>query len=205
MKELGNAAEEVEPALVKWAFRQPDQSIKTRRKAAAAASGDSAQLPVPSEIGTEEESSWKEVRGRKRQALEAKNVKPKAASRVTGKGFDFLKKMGWKEGEGVGRNGQGIVEPIIPKPRLPSDKRGLGFTASKRRALGSNRFAPLENEEAPKIDFSIPLHKNFVKSAQVVGEDPNQVAKIEEALSKLKLDGTGSGSGAEKRDAGAAL
>merc|ERR1712243_305874 len=37
-----------------------------------------------------------------------------------------MKKMGWKEGDGLGKNLDGIVEPIKAKKKLNSN--GLGFT-----------------------------------------------------------------------------
>ncbi|CAD5226837.1 unnamed protein product [Bursaphelenchus xylophilus] len=41
-----------------------------------------------------------------------------------GKGFKLLKAMGWKQGAGLGRNEQGIAEPI--RSEIKNDRSGLG-------------------------------------------------------------------------------
>ncbi|CAO3636185.1 unnamed protein product [Cunninghamella blakesleeana] len=47
---------------------------------------------------------------------------------VKGKGNDLLKKMGWKQGEALGVNGQGIVEPILPT--IQQGRTGIGKSSS---------------------------------------------------------------------------
>ena len=41
----------------------------------------------------------------------------------------MLRKQGWKEGQGLGREQQGIVEPI--KPSLKFDSAGIGHDIAK--------------------------------------------------------------------------
>lgn len=41
-------------------------------------------------------------------------------------GTQLLKKMGWKEGEGLGKDSSGITEPIQPKGRSTRDFTGIG-------------------------------------------------------------------------------
>lgn len=48
--------------------------------------------------------------------------------RSTNKGFKMLAKMGWKEGESLGRDGTGLTEPVLVSQR--ADKAGLGAEAS---------------------------------------------------------------------------
>ncbi|CAG9540469.1 unnamed protein product [Cercopithifilaria johnstoni] len=53
------------------------------------------------------------------------------------RGFDMLKRMGWKQGTGLGRREDGIIEPVIGEVR--SNRAGLGlknevkFEVSKKR------------------------------------------------------------------------
>jgi hypothetical protein len=189
---------------------------KAAKKAVAAAASRDPVSATPN-LQVSEEETWTTIPAsgkrfsKKQKDLDAKKTpsSARASSGVTfvpsGKGVEFLKKMGWKEGEGIGRNGQGIVEPILPEPRLPSDKRGVGFTGpmpeAKRPKKGNNRFAALEEEKGKPMDLSIPLHERFVKSDQVVGGDRDSVTMVQEALSALTLDH----SGANKREATAAL
>ncbi|KAK3913979.1 Angiogenic factor with G patch and FHA domains 1 [Frankliniella fusca] len=44
--------------------------------------------------------------------------------RSTNKGFKMLSKMGWKEGESLGRDGTGLTEPVLVTQR--AEKAGLG-------------------------------------------------------------------------------
>jgi hypothetical protein len=63
-----------------------------------------------------------------------KPINPTTRSSLTvkissGKGNELLKKMGWKEGSGLGANCSGIVEPIdLVKPR---GKSGIGYSRKK--------------------------------------------------------------------------
>ena len=42
-----------------------------------------------------------------------------------GIGQKMLEKMGWKEGEGLGTNKDGIKDPVLSKPK--KNKKGLGY------------------------------------------------------------------------------
>jgi len=55
----------------------------------------------------------------------------KLASAGVGKGM--LEKMGWKDGEGLGSEGKGIVDPITLKYK--NDSKGIGFTGNPDAVL----------------------------------------------------------------------
>lgn len=48
-------------------------------------------------------------------------------------GFRMLKKMAWKEGEGLGKNKSGIVAPIVLE--VPDGREGLGRKAREEEVL----------------------------------------------------------------------
>jgi len=52
---------------------------------------------------------------------------------VGGLGAKMLAKMGWREGEGLGRTSDGIVEPIEIK--MKNDKKGVDFTKADNSRL----------------------------------------------------------------------
>ena len=43
-------------------------------------------------------------------------------------GSDWLRRMGWHPGQGLGKNGDGIAKPI--EPVATQGKQGLGFGAA---------------------------------------------------------------------------
>ena len=45
----------------------------------------------------------------------------------------MLEKMGWKDGEGLGSDGKGIVDPITLKYK--NDSKGVGFTGNPDAVL----------------------------------------------------------------------
>ncbi|KAK2571251.1 RNA-binding protein 10 [Acropora cervicornis] len=53
-------------------------------------------------------------------------------------GNQMLKAMGWTEGSGLGRDGQGIVDPIEAKMR--SQNAGLGLKGSNYGASSSDSY-----------------------------------------------------------------
>ena len=50
------------------------------------------------------------------------------------KGFKLLQQMGWKEGSGLGREGQGRVDPVLVEER--GERRGLGCHEPAPPAVG---------------------------------------------------------------------
>eukprot|EP00040_Diaphanoeca_grandis_P002998 m.23365 g.23365 ORF g.23365 m.23365 type:complete len:279 (+) comp14190_c0_seq1:120-956(+) len=52
--------------------------------------------------------------------------------RVSGIGESLLRKMGWKDGQGLGKDNGGIKNPIDPTLKFDGDTRGLGYNGPKR-------------------------------------------------------------------------
>ena len=50
-----------------------------------------------------------------------------------GVGRGLLEKMGWKDGQGLGSDGQGIVDPITLKYK--NDSKGVGFKGNPDAVL----------------------------------------------------------------------
>uniref|UniRef100_A0A914E9H5 Angiogenic factor with G patch and FHA domains 1 n=1 Tax=Acrobeloides nanus TaxID=290746 RepID=A0A914E9H5_9BILA len=64
------------------------------------------------------------------------------------KGFQLLKSMGWKEGEGLGKEGKGIVGPITST--VKTDRAGLGLPSTSTKPVAKTA-KDSEKEEILKI------------------------------------------------------
>ena len=98
-------------------------------------------------------------------------------------GMHLMKeKMGHIEGEGLGRNSDGISEAIRAKYRAPGDRSGLGYEAPEQlNPRGGKTANPFKRKQqfnqkndAP-IDFSKPM--KFVRAGEVVDEPAKKIAK----------------------------
>ena len=67
-----------------------------------------------------------------REKTETADVRQKLPQK--NKGFKLLQQMGWKEGSGLGREGQGRVEPVLVEER--GERRGLGCHEPAPPAVG---------------------------------------------------------------------
>lgn len=85
----------------------------------------------------------------------------------------MLEKMGWKEGEGLGRKRNGVLNPITPDERYHCSKMGLGTPVEVRMGITtSSNETPQEWPSQPKSDspqpWSLPSYlqkKNYKKGA----------------------------------------
>ena len=73
------------------------------------------------------------------------------APKVEGLGKTVLQKLGWVEGSGLGKNEQGIVEPIVEDGRKPRDTKGLGYHGVSIREKRETMVAPVEEEDRIRI------------------------------------------------------
>ena len=71
-------------------------------------------------------------------------------------GFKLLQKFGYSEGEGLGKDGQGIIEPLKVEKRPNKDFSGLGILERKRKRQEMSR----RNEEELK-DLREKLKQQF--------------------------------------------
>eukprot|EP00245_Coleochaete_scutata_P007635 TRINITY_DN2313_c0_g1_i1.p1 TRINITY_DN2313_c0_g1~~TRINITY_DN2313_c0_g1_i1.p1 ORF type:complete len:346 (-),score=103.59 TRINITY_DN2313_c0_g1_i1:277-1218(-) len=89
-------------------------------------------------------------------------------------GYRLLQKMGWK-GQGLGREEQGIVEPI--KPGNTEGKLGLG------KQEEDDFYTAPENVERRKLDVEIDLPEEVVKKREVAAEKEQ---KIKEEIKEVQ-------------------
>ncbi|XP_043196864.1 angiogenic factor with G patch and FHA domains 1-like isoform X2 [Amphibalanus amphitrite] len=68
------------------------------------------------------------------------------------KGFQLLQKMGWKEGSGLGREGQGRVEPVLAEER--AERRGLGCEEVVAPVVGKKQQRKTEVWQKTQERFS---------------------------------------------------
>ncbi|CAN7981974.1 unnamed protein product, partial [Ixodes pacificus] len=59
----------------------------------------------------------------------------RAAPVCEGIGMHLLRKMGWAPGEGLGKNKEGCLEPLLPS--IKTDKKGRPFSADSLASLGA--------------------------------------------------------------------
>eukprot|EP00854_Cymbomonas_tetramitiformis_P024688 gene24688-30047_t len=112
-------------------------------------------------------------------------------------GSKLLKKMGWKEGEGIGLQGDGIKDPI--NVHVQTDKAGIGCKASHQEKLSDEvrpgKRARHSREEKDRVgrkskEFTDPLqyglHRGDIRamdkatSAARKGDNEHLAAQLEE-------------------------
>ena len=102
--------------------------------------------------------------------LEASLDKPIDSSNI---GFRLLAKMGWTQGQGLGRLGQGIKEPI--RMQLNVDGLGLG------KAEEAEKYINPEN-----INEFIPVAIARNERSEIIGEE-EQMRRLEKAKKQEEL------------------
>ncbi|KAK6731123.1 hypothetical protein RB195_007533 [Necator americanus] len=103
---------------------QPEQKIVYRDRAKERREAFGLDPGVSDFSRGKEFGGWNEDVLRKES--EAASMRPLGDDNI---GSRLLKGMGWREGQGVGRNGQGIVNPIEPTRRV--EGAGLGAAGSR--------------------------------------------------------------------------
>ena len=73
------------------------------------------------------------------------------------KGFQMLKKMGYKEGEKLGQNDNGIKEPLLPNT-ANSKREGIGMAHQKKRTSGSINIINQQTKHYSDSNLLSALH-----------------------------------------------
>ena len=94
------------------------------------------------------------------------------------RGFTLLGRLGWREGSGLGREGEGRKEPARAEVMMRKFGRGLGFPAEKEE-IGQDEVESLMKQN---------LEKDTVEDL-VFGPDfeKEEVAMVKKAAGKLKV------------------
>ncbi|CAK9116595.1 unnamed protein product [Durusdinium trenchii] len=95
----------------------------------------------------------------KRMKIEAKEVLYRPISE--GFGFKMLQKMGWKEGEGLGKEEKGLATPLWVDPR--EGRRPLSRMVFEKVSFGGGLFSAQSGESRPPRsaeDEELPLAAN---------------------------------------------
>lgn len=153
--------------------------------------------------------SQEELMGdKKRQAWLKKDVFTSAAPVTGGIGMFLLQKMGWKQGEGLGKNNEGTREPLLldfkvdrkglntqgegkkgPQPKGPSIKdlsgkhpvSALGELCNKRKWGAPQYEVVHESGPAHKKDFLFKVRVNSVDYQPSVTSNNKKLAKAQAA------------------------
>ncbi|KAL6650267.1 hypothetical protein ACP70R_009192 [Stipagrostis hirtigluma subsp. patula] len=97
-----------------------------------------------------------------------------AASNV---GFRLLQKMGWKTGKGLGKNEQGILEPI--KADIRDAKLGVG------KQEEDDFFTSEENVQRKKLNIELEETEEHVKKREVIAEREHKIRSEVKEIQKV--------------------
>ena len=109
------------------------------------------------------------------------------------KGKNLLEKMGWSEGQGLGKSNQGIVDPITLK--VKNDAKGVGFTGRAEAVLAhQDDFQSLLEDLAKSHENSAA--NSVSNSTNASGDEENNSSDNSKESNEL----AGDNSKSQKRD-----
>ncbi|TVT97983.1 hypothetical protein EJB05_56754, partial [Eragrostis curvula] len=92
-------------------------------------------------------------------------------------GFRLLQKMGWKTGTGLGKNQQGILEPI--RADIRDAKLGVG------KQEEDDFFTSEENVQRKKLNIELEETEEHIKKREVIAEREHKIRSEVEEIRKV--------------------
>ncbi|ONM19032.1 D111/G-patch domain-containing protein [Zea mays] len=92
-------------------------------------------------------------------------------------GFRLLQKMGWKTGKGLGKNEQGILEPI--RADMRDAKLGVG------KQEEDDFFTSEENVQRKKLNIELEETEEHIKKREVIAEREHKIRSEVKEIQKV--------------------
>jgi len=92
-------------------------------------------------------------------------------------GFRLLQKMGWKTGKGLGKNEQGILEPI--RADIRDAKLGVG------KQEEDDFFTSEENVQRKKLNIELEETEEHIKKREVIAEREHKIRTEVKEIQKV--------------------
>ncbi|CAL5028974.1 unnamed protein product [Urochloa decumbens] len=92
-------------------------------------------------------------------------------------GFRLLQKMGWKTGKGLGKNEQGILEPI--RADIRDAKLGVG------KQEEDDFFTSEENVQRKKLNIELEETEEHIKKREVIAEREHKIRSEVKEIQKV--------------------
>ncbi|CAG01868.1 unnamed protein product, partial [Tetraodon nigroviridis] len=106
------------------------------------------------------------------------------------KGRKMLEKMGWKKGEGLGKEGTGMKDPIELKIRASQSGLGSGATLSVD-SMSINKSKSQKNWEKARERFADAFQPDAPAPRAPNNESPRAWVKAEDTIPPAELDSEG--------------
>ncbi|XP_050437379.1 G patch domain-containing protein 4 [Adelges cooleyi] len=98
-------------------------------------------------------------------------------------GENILRKYGWTQGKGLGKNEDGIKAPV--KPSLKFDQAGVGYDKANAESYGDKWWSRMYNDSASALDVKNEDGNVTIKSKRK--KNKKQKIKIADVKATLEL------------------
>uniref|UniRef100_K3Y7W5 G-patch domain-containing protein n=2 Tax=Setaria italica TaxID=4555 RepID=K3Y7W5_SETIT len=157
---------------------RPGMESKQRGKAEGGGGGGGHRVDLDEEDDLEEfrlPMSHRPTENLDTEGLEQASVHTQlTASNV---GFRLLQKMGWKTGKGLGKNEQGILEPI--RADIRDAKLGVG------KQEEDDFFTSEENVQRKKLNIELEETEEHIKKREVIAEREHKIRSEVKEIQKV--------------------